>query len=97
MAVQSIVMRGNLLKLVDAKGGRIHKGGLVRIGRIPARSRRTKVQPVFLHIRGTRKPVRGFAQYGFAETFCKICTGPYVGCHSVEIEPDLLMVQRKRA
>ena len=97
-----MVMRKHRLKPIDAKGRRIHKGDLVRIVGMPdlnsmsKRSRR-EVEPVFRHIRGTCKCVCGFARYGFAEIFFKIRTGRYAGWHSVEIEPNLLIVQRKRA
>jgi len=95
-------MRKYPLNPIDAKGRRIHKGDLVRIVGMPdlrsmRKNSRREVAPVFRHIRGTCKRVRGFTRYGFAEIFFKIRTGRYAGWHSVEIEPDLLMVQRKRA
>ena len=95
-------MRKYPLKPTDAKGRRIHKGDLVRIIGIPdlnsmSKKSRREVEPVFRHIRGTCKRVRGFARYGFAEIFFKIRAGRYAGWHSVEIEPDLLLVQRERA
>jgi hypothetical protein len=90
------------LKPIDAKGWRIRKGDLVRIVGMPdlssmAKNSRREVEPVFRHIRGTCKRVRGFARYGFAEISFKIRAGRYAGWHSVEMEPGLLLVQRKRA
>ena len=95
-------MRKYPLKPIDAKGRRIRKGDLVRIVGVPdadklkTKSRR-EVEAVFRHIRGTCKWVRGFARYGFAEILFRIRTGACAGLHIVEIEPDLLLVQRKRA
>jgi hypothetical protein len=99
---QPSFMRKFPLKPIDAKGRRIHKGDLVRIIGMPDlnsmnKSSRREVEAVFRHIRGTCKRVHGFARYGFAEIVFKIRAGCHAGWHSVEIEPELLMVQRKRA
>lgn len=96
------VVRKYPLKPMDARGRRIRKGDLVRIVGMPVlngmrRTSRLEAEPVFRHIRGTCKRVHRFTRYGFAEIFFKIRNGRYAGWHSVEIEPDLLMVQRKRA
>ena len=89
-------------KPIDAKGTRLRKGDRVRIVGVPDlstmhKNSRREVESVFRHIRGTCKRVHGFAQYGFVEIFFKIRTGRYAGWHSVEIEPELLLVQRNRA
>jgi hypothetical protein len=55
---------------------------------------RAESEPVFQHLRGTRKRVSGFDQYGNAEIFFIIRNGPHRGIHSVAIEPFLLLVQR---
>jgi hypothetical protein len=86
----------------DARGRRIRKGMRVRVVGVPnlsgirdPRARQT-VEAVFRHIKGQCKKVRGFSRYGFAEIFFKIRAGRFAGWHGVEIEPTLLLVQRRR-
>jgi hypothetical protein len=54
------------------------------------------VEAVFLHIKGQVKKVRGFSRYGFVEISFKIRSGRLAGWHAIEIEPKLLMAQRRR-
>ena len=87
------------LKPIDARGERIRIGDRVRIVGVPDLSTmkpefRAESEPVFLHIRGTCKRVRGFDQYGHAEIFFIIRNGRHRGIHSVAIEPYLLLLQR---
>jgi hypothetical protein len=95
-------MRRYPLRPIDAKGKRIRKGDLVRIIGVPDlnslnKNSRREVEPVFRHIKGTCKRVNGFARYGCAEILFKIHNGRCAGLHIVEIEPHLLLVQRKHA
>jgi hypothetical protein len=58
---------------------------------------RRYVQSVFRHIRGQCKKVNRFSNYGFAVMFFKIRKGHLAGWHGVEIEPSLLLLQRRRS
>jgi hypothetical protein len=40
--------------------------------------------------------IRGFSRHGFAEIFFKIRSGRLAGWHGIEIEPNLLLAQRRR-
>ena len=89
------------LKPIDARGRRIRKGDRVRIVGVPDLSTmssggKAECEPVFLHIRGTCRRVRGFDQYGLVEIFFKVRRGPFAGWHGVTIEPNLLLLQRQR-
>lgn len=86
----------------DARGRTIRKGSRVRIVGVPDLSgirdhrQRRIVEAVFQHLQGQCKKVRGFSRYGFAEIFFKIRDGRLAGWHGVEIEPRLLLAQRRR-
>ena len=87
----------------DARGRVIRKGSRVRIVGMPDLSgirdprARRHVERVFQHLQGQVKKVRGFSRYGFAEIFFKIRRrGPLGGWHGIEIEPKLLLAQRRR-
>jgi len=89
------------LKPIDARGQRIRKGDIVRIVGVPdlstmRKSARRESEPVFLHLRGTRKRVQGFDPNGFADLFFHIRSGRHAGYHGVLIEPSLLLRQKKR-
>jgi hypothetical protein len=91
-----------VLAPLDARGKRIRRGAIVRIVGLPdlsgirsSKSRR-EVTAVFRHVRGQCKRVRGFSRYGFVEIFFRIRRGSLCGWHSIEIEPALLMVQKRR-
>jgi len=62
-----------------------------------APEQRAETQPVFAHIRGTCKRVRGFNQFGLIELTFGILRGPHRGLHTVWIEPHVLLVQRRRS
>ena len=86
----------------DARGRLIRKGSRVRIVGMPDLSgirdpkARRHVAAVFQHVQGQCKKVRGFSRYGFAEIFFKIRrSGPLGGWHGIEIEPNLLLAQRR--
>jgi hypothetical protein len=57
---------------------------------------RREVEAVFRHLRGQCKKIRRFSRYGFAEISFKITRGSLAGWHGVEIEPNLLLLQRPR-
>jgi hypothetical protein len=85
----------------DAFGNIIRAGDVVRIigvpdltGMSPAGLRSSR--PVFRHILGTYRKVRGFDRYGFAEIFLRIRRGPHAGWHGVVIEPYLLRRKQVR-
>ena len=87
------------LQPFDARGQRIGIGDRVRIVGVPDLSTmsatcRAESEPVFRHIRGTCKRVRGFNQFGHVELCFGIRRGRYAGYHGVAIEPWLLLVQR---
>ena len=86
-------------KAIDARGQAIRKGDRVRIVGLPDLSgmkpaRRAETEPVFQHIRGACKRVRGFDQSGHVELTFGIRHGRHAGYHAVWIEPWLLFVQR---
>jgi len=85
----------------DLQGRRLRKGSRVRIVGVPdlsgirhARARQ-KVEAVFLHIKGQVRRVRGFSRYGFVEISFKIRSGRLAAWHAIEIEPKLLLAQRR--
>jgi hypothetical protein len=86
----------------DARGNLIRPGSRVRVVGLPdlsairnVRSRRT-VEAVFRHVKGQCKIVRCFSRYGFAEISFKIRRGRLAGWHAIEIEPNLLLLQKVR-
>jgi hypothetical protein len=85
-------------KPIDARGRKIRTGAMVRVVGLPDLGSmhpqaRRESGPVFRHLRGTCKRVRGFDQYGFVELQFRILRGRHSGWHSVAIEPHLLRVQ----
>lgn len=87
---------------IDSRGQRLRAGSEVRIVGVPDLSgfrdprQRREVQAVFRHLRGQRKKIHGFSGHGFAEIFFKVRKGRLAGWHGVEIEPNLLLLQRPR-
>jgi hypothetical protein len=87
----------------DARGKRIRLGSMVRIVGTPdlssIRSRATRLQleDLFEHLRGQCKRVVGFGRYGHAEISLRVRRGMHAGLHFIEIEPNLLLVQKRRA
>jgi len=84
----------------DVAGRRIKRGDDVRIVGVPDLERMFKAQrneslPVFEHLVGTYKTVKGFNQFGLVELMFSIRTGPKRGWHSVAIEPNLLRLRSK--
>jgi hypothetical protein len=55
---------------------------------------RREPAPVFQHIVGSYKRVRGFNRLGHAELSFRILHGASAGLHTVWIEPRLLRVRR---
>ncbi len=88
-------------KPLDAIGKRIKLGAIVRIVDVPdltsmSHQQRAKSEPVFQHLLGTRKRVRGFDRHGFVELDFRIRKGRLCGWHSVALEPYLLRVSNHR-
>ena len=83
---------------IDARGRTIRVGDIVRVRDVPdlsdmAPKYRAETQAVFAHVRGTRKRVKGFGEYGHVHLMFEILRGPHAGWHGVWIEPNLLLVQ----
>lgn len=55
---------------------------------------RAETEPLFTHLRGTRKRVTGFGNFDHVHPMFAIIRGPHAGWHAVSIEPNLLLVQR---
>ena len=94
-------VRATRLEPLDARGNRIRKGSRVRVVGIPdlsamrrVRARR-KLARVFRHVRGQCKAVSGFGRYGHVELLFRIRSGSLAGLHVVELEPSLLLVQKR--
>ena len=86
------------LKPLDARGRRVRVGDYVRVTGVPDLSSmpkdcRSETEPVFRHLRGQRKRISGFNEYGLAEIIFSIRKGYLRGWHSVAIEPHLLLLQ----
>lgn len=90
----------HIYKPIDARGQRVRRGDRVRVIGVPilagmSAGSRVETQPVFEHIRGTVKRVRGFNEFGHVELSFSIRHGRHAGHHGVAIEPWLLVVQAK--
>jgi hypothetical protein len=83
------------ISVKDRDGKTVRAGDIVRIVGVPNLERmkqpyRGQTARVFQHIKGQRKRVDGFDQFGCAILFFTIRKGHSAGHHSVAIEPELI-------
>jgi len=82
-------------RVKDKDGKTVRAGDTVRILGVPKLDGmkppyRQETERVFQHIKGQRKRVDGFDQFGCAILFFSIRKGKSAGLHSVAIEPELI-------